>query len=47
MDEGCLSLPGLSETVKRKDKIIIEYYDEKTGKKVETYEDTLLQSYTA
>ncbi len=38
MDEGCLSLPGLSETVKRKDKISIEYYDENWEKKVETYE---------
>ncbi len=28
MDEGCLSLPGIHETVKRKDKIRLRYMDE-------------------
>lgn len=28
MDEGCLSLPGISEAVERKEKIRIQYFDE-------------------
>ena len=28
MEEGCLSIPGIREDVKREDKIRIEYYDE-------------------
>lgn len=36
-EEGCLSIPGISETVKRSDKISIEYYDENWQKHVEQY----------
>lgn len=28
MEEGCLSLPGIHETVKRGDKIRVKYMDE-------------------
>jgi peptide deformylase len=27
-DEGCLSIPGLNENIKRKDEVVVEYYDE-------------------
>jgi peptide deformylase len=36
-EEGCLSIPGISETVKRSDKITIEYYDENWQKHIEEY----------
>ena len=37
-NEGCLSLPGIREEVKRKPKIRIEYYDENWDLKEEIYE---------
>ena len=37
-NEGCLSIPGIREDVKRPDKIIIEYYDEDFIFHEETYE---------
>ncbi len=36
-EEGCLSLPGISETVKRNDTITIEYFDQDWNKKIEKY----------
>jgi peptide deformylase len=36
-NEGCLSIPGIREDVKRKSNITISYYDENLQKKVETY----------
>jgi peptide deformylase len=45
-EEGCLSLPGVSETVRRADKIVVEAYNE-DGKPVtietETFLATVLQ----
>ena len=38
MEEGCLSIPGIREDVKRKDKIHIEYYDENFEFHAEDYE---------
>jgi peptide deformylase len=38
MEEGCLSLPGISGPVVRKDKIGIEYYDENWNYHQETYQ---------
>ncbi|MDR3704422.1 MAG: peptide deformylase [Paludibacteraceae bacterium] len=37
MDEGCLSIPGLTETVSRKKSIIIKYVDENFEEHEETY----------
>ena len=37
-NEGCLSIPGIREDVKRKPRVIIEYYDENFNLKEETYE---------
>lgn len=37
-EEGCLSLPGIHETVPRKDKIVIRYCDENFVEYTETYE---------
>lgn len=39
--EGCLSLPGLSEEVKRPIKIKIKYFDEKFNEHIEEYDDVL------
>jgi len=38
MEEGCLSIPGIREDVKREDKIHIEYYDENFKFHEEYYE---------
>jgi peptide deformylase len=38
-NEGCLSIPDVREDVKRKDTIIIEYYDENFVKHTETFSD--------
>lgn len=38
-NEGCLSIPEVREDVKRKDTIVIEYYDENFQKYTETYSD--------
>lgn len=38
MEEGCLSIPGIREDVKREDKIRIEYYDENFEFHDESYE---------
>lgn len=38
-NEGCLSIPEVREDVKRKDTILIEYYDENFQKHTETYSD--------
>jgi peptide deformylase len=38
MNEGCLSIPGLREEVKREDHIRIKYYDENWDLHDETYE---------
>lgn len=38
MEEGCLSIPGIREDVKREDKIHIEYYDENFEFHTEDYE---------
>ncbi|WKS95676.1 peptide deformylase [Riemerella columbina] len=38
-NEGCLSIPEVREDVKRKDTIVIEYYDENFQKHTETYSD--------
>ncbi len=35
--EGCLSIPGIREDVKRKKELVIEYYDENWELKEETY----------
>ncbi len=37
LEEGCLSIPGISETVRRKNTITIEYYTENWEKRTETY----------
>ena len=37
-NEGCLSIPGIREDVKRKPKIIIEYYDENFKLHEESYD---------
>lgn len=37
MDEGCLSIPGMTETVTRKDSIRIKYVDENFVEHDETY----------
>lgn len=39
MEEGCLSLPGINEKVKRSKKIRIQYYDEEFQLHDEEYED--------
>lgn len=41
MDEGCLSIPGINEEVKRETKIKIEYYDENFEFHSEKYEGIL------
>ncbi len=41
MDEGCLSIPGMSEEVPRKDKITMRYMDENFVEHIETYEGFL------
>lgn len=38
-NEGCLSIPGIREDVKRPSKITIEYYDENWVLHEETYDD--------
>lgn len=38
-NEGCLSIPEVREDVKRKDTIVIEYYDENFKKHTETFSD--------
>lgn len=38
-NEGCLSIPEVREDVKRKETILIEYYDENFVKHTETYSD--------
>jgi len=38
MSEGCLSIPGMSEDVTRKDSILISYVDENFQKHTEKYE---------
>ena len=38
-NEGCLSIPDVREDVKRKDTIIIEYFDENFGKHTEELSD--------
>lgn len=38
-NEGCLSIPDVREDVKRKETIVIEYYDENFVKHTETYSD--------
>lgn len=38
-NEGCLSIPDVREDVKRKETIVIEYFDENFVKKTETYSD--------
>jgi peptide deformylase len=35
--EGCLSIPGIREDVKRPEELVIEYYDENWELKEETY----------
>jgi peptide deformylase len=37
-NEGCLSVPGVREDVKRNERILIEYYDEDFGLKEESYD---------
>lgn len=37
-NEGCLSIPGIREDIKRKEKLVIEYYDENFELKEEVYE---------
>ena len=37
-NEGCLSIPGIREDVRRKPRVLIEYYDENFNLKEETYE---------
>lgn len=36
-EEGCLSLPGISESVRRPNSITINYYDENWNEKTETF----------
>lgn len=38
-NEGCLSIPDIREDVKRKETILIEYYDENFVKHTETFSD--------
>lgn len=38
-NEGCLSIPDVREDVKRKETIVIEYYDENFVKHTETFSD--------
>ncbi len=38
-NEGCLSIPDVREDVKRKETILIEYYDENFEKRTETFSD--------
>ncbi|WP_277111395.1 peptide deformylase [Chryseobacterium taklimakanense] len=38
-NEGCLSIPEVREDVKRKETIVIEYYDENFVKHTETFSD--------
>lgn len=38
-NEGCLSIPDVREDVKRKDTIVIEYYDKNFVKHTETFSD--------
>ncbi|MDR0988491.1 MAG: peptide deformylase [Prevotellaceae bacterium] len=42
MEEGCLSLPGIHETVKRKDRIRVTYLDEELG-----MHDEIVEGYLA
>lgn len=37
-NEGCLSIPGIREDIKRKEKLVIEYYDENFELKEEAYD---------
>ncbi len=37
-EEGCLSIPGINEKVRRKKQITLEYLDEKGQKHVETFD---------
>ncbi len=37
-NEGCLSIPGIREDVKRKPRVVIEYYDENFQLREEIYE---------
>lgn len=39
MEEGCLSIPGIHEKVKRNTEVIVEYQDLKGNKKVEKFVD--------
>ncbi|NDW08505.1 peptide deformylase [Dysgonomonas sp. 520] len=39
LQEGCLSIPGINETVQREEKIRINYFDENFVEHNETYED--------
>lgn len=38
-NEGCLSIPDVREDVKRKETIVIEYYDENFQKQTDTFSD--------
>ena len=38
-NEGCLSIPDVREDVKRKETILIEYYDENFVKHTDTFSD--------
>lgn len=38
-NEGCLSIPDVREDVKRKETIVIEYYDENFVKHIDTFSD--------
>ncbi len=38
-NEGCLSIPDVREDVKRKETIVIEYYDERFVKHTDTFSD--------
>lgn len=44
MDEGCLSLPGIHETVKRADKIRVKYLDENLTEHEEVVEGFLARA---
>lgn len=39
MQEGCLSIPGINESVSREDTIKIKYFDENFNEHIETYSD--------
>lgn len=38
-EEGCLSLPGIRENVRRSEEITVKYYDENFNEKEETYKN--------